>query len=245
MIRNSIVLRRGVLLVLICVLAAAVSIPTFAEELGIDQRSTITVQGQGQSSAIPDTVYITVGVDTRDMQADRALQLNSASMTKLFDNLKLHQIPEKNVQTVNFNISPEYSNNRRDQRTPEIIGYRVSNQVRVKVAKIEVLGIVLDVLVRDGANSVYGIQFDVDDPQAAEDEARKAAVADARRRAEVLAQAAGARVGKPLQISEMPVGGGPSPVMRSMAMAAEAVPIARGEQQISANVTVVFELLGQ
>ncbi len=245
MIRDLMALRGRAFTALLGLLVATGSIHVCADDLGVDQRPTITVQGQGQSSAIPDTVFITVGVETRDMEAGRALQLNSASMKKLFDNLKLHEIPEKNVQTVNFNISPEYSSNRRDQRPPEIVGYRVSNQVRVKLPRVELLGIVLDVLVRDGANSVYGIQFDVDDPQVAEDEARKAAVADARRRAEVLAEAAGVRIGKPLQISELPVGGGPAPVMRAMAMAADAVPIARGEQQIAASVTVVFELIGE
>lgn len=217
----------------------------FSEEIEIPSRPTITVQGQGTSSAVPDTVYVVVGVETRDSAADQALSANNRSMESLMETLRRNQIPEKSMQTVNFDISAERAPVRPGDLGPgKVIGYRVSNQVRIKVSKLEILGRLLDELVQGGANTVHGIQFDVDDPQGVEDQARENAIKDARRRAEKIAAAAGVKVGRPLQITEFNYGNGPRPMMaRTMAMAADAVPIAQGEQQITASVSIVFELV--
>lgn len=101
----------------------------------------------------------------------------------------------------------------------------------------------LDALVREGANSMYGIEFGVSDPQEAKDKATKAAVADAKRKAELLAEAAGVKVGTPIEIAEST--SQPRPMMRQsrMMMAESSVPVAEGEQEITATVTITYRLV--
>lgn len=222
--------------------------PVQADTIPVQDRPSITVQGQGATSAIPDTAYVSIGVQTAGEQAGDAMRDNNRAMQALFDTLKRRGIADSDVRTTNFNISPIYDRNRPSPRggepqQPRITGYRVSNQVRVKVVELDNLGSILDEVVVNGANSVQGISFDVDNPEQAQREALKDAVRNAREKAELLAEASGARIGKTLQIQENAFS--PRPMGVSMrAMAAESsVPIARGEQEISATVTVIYELI--
>jgi uncharacterized protein YggE len=211
-----------------------------------DSTPSITVTGVGEMGAKPDVVYITMGIETRGKDAVEALRENNEAMERLFDNLKFAGIEKKDIQTSNFNINPQYENPQPSRgnasQTPRITGYQVSNRVRIKSRKIDELGSLLDSVVKEGANSIYGIQFDVADPQAVEDEARLQAMKDARRKAELLAKATGARVGAAIRISEF--GSTPEPMgrMAEMRMATSSVPIAEGEQQIRATVTVTYQL---
>lgn len=232
--------------VVIAVLFSTTSLPLLAEEVPIESRPTITVSGQGEAQQVPDTAYVSVGVQTQAPQAGEAMRENNRAMEQLLKTFKQRNIQDRDIQTTNFSISPQYQRDRpraNEPIEPKIVGYRVSNQVRVKVRDLDILGQLLDEVVVSGANSISGISFDVAEPQRAEDEARQAAVQDAARRAKLFAEAVGGKVGKPLQISE--VGFRPSPRPQMMrAMAAESsVPIARGEQQLTASVTIVYELL--
>jgi hypothetical protein len=220
-----------------------------AQTPSIDSQPSITVQGTGETSAVPDTAYVNIGVQSAGEQAGEVLRDNNRAMEQLLGTLKRRGVEDRDVQTTNFSISPIYErNNRRpggsgESSTPKITGYRISNQVRVKIADLDNLGAILDEVVGQGANSINGISFDVADPQAVEDEARRAAVKEARRKAELLAEAAGVKVGSPLEIREATFAPRPQG-MAVRAMAAESsVPISRGEQQIEATVTVVYQLL--
>jgi uncharacterized protein len=202
---------------------------------------TVTVVGEGTASAAPDTATIETGVATQAENAKGALARNNEAMTKILQAVKQHNVASKDVQTANFSLFPVY----KGQNTPsqeEIVGYRVVNEVRIRVRKLAELGGLLDALVQAGSNQVSGIHFSTDDPAAILAQARTRAFQDARARATTYAQAAGLRIGRVRSISEE-VARGPRPVGGMMRAAPMNVPIATGEQQFHATVTVAFELL--
>lgn len=208
-----------------------------------EKRRTIRVAGQGKSSAVPDMATIQTGVVTQSESANEALQSNSSAVEKMMVKLKELEISDKDMQTSQFSIQPVYERGPHGQQKPNVIGYRVSNQLRVRVRDLSKLGALLDQLVLTGSNKISGISFGVDDSKKVINEARVEAIKDAITRAELYAKAAGVAVGKVLTIDEgqMAI---PRPMMYSALMEARSmdVPIATGEQDFSASVTVTFEL---
>jgi len=173
-------------------------------------------------------------------------------MNQVIAALKKAGIADKDIQTSNLSLNPVYadmSNQRNvdplEQQVPPIIGYQVYNMVTVKQRNLERFGNVIDALVAAGANQVNGPSFQMNDPDAAADEARADAIRKAMARAQIYAKASGLRVIRVLAIAE---GGGyspPPPVMyarAAMADVAAAPPVAAGEVQSGAGVTVTFEL---
>jgi hypothetical protein len=185
-----------------------------------------------------------VGVVTEALTAAEALRKNNEAMSQLIVMIRKRGIEDKDLQTVQFNVSPRYKYDKTQQEPPKIAGYQVTNEVHVKVRNLTTLGAFLDDTVSMGANQVRGISFGVAEPAQLMDEARKRAIADAQRRARVYAEAAGLKLGKPIRIDEQ-VGGrpGPYPVARMEAAAASAVPVAPGEQTFSVTVTVSYAIV--
>ncbi len=217
---------------------------TAGESLAQDDTRTISVTGEGKVSAPPDMATIYTGVVTQSAEAAAALEANNKAVEKIMEVLKEHDVASKDVQTSQFNVSPEYKRGPRNQQRPEIAGYRVTNQLRVRVRNLPDLGQVLDALVNAGSNQISGISFSIDDLTGVMNQARNRAVADARSRAELYAHAAGAKVGKVISISEQPLQI-PRPQIMGRAMAVEAagsVPVATGEQEVRATISIVFEL---
>jgi uncharacterized protein len=202
--------------------------------------STVTVAGSGTVSAAPDQAEITTGVVTQAPTAAQALAVNSQAMERLLQALGGLGIAPRDIQTTNISVSPQRRPPKEGQ-APEITGYEVTNQVRVKVRDLTRLGRVLDQQVGQGANLVYGIHFGLQEPNPLLDEARKRAMADARRKAELYAAAAGLKVGRVLAIQEAGVTP-PRPEPTSRMTMSAAVPVAPGEQEIQASVTVTFTL---
>lgn len=217
----------------------------------IAQGSTLlTVSADGRSTRTPDLAVFSAGVTTQGSTAGEAMSANAAAMNKVFAALKKAGIADKDVQTSNINLNPVYGQpvigpNGQMVQEPRIIGYQANNSVSVKQRNLKAMGGVLDALVAAGANNVNGPSFQVDDVDAAQDEARVAAMTKARARANLYARAAGLRVVRVISISE---GGGyappPMPVMYAKAQMADAAPtpIAVGEVESQVNVTVQFEL---
>ena len=200
----------------------------------------ITVSATGYAYAEPDRATVSTGVAAEADTAAAALSANTELMQKVVDGLKESGIDAKDIQTSNFNVEPRYTNPR-DGTPPVINGYRVSNQVSVLVRDLKGLGGLLDRLVTLGANQIGGLSFEVSKAETQKDEARKEAVANARRRAELLATAAGAEVGEVVTISEEMSYGGPRPVAMRAAKA-ESVPIEAGTETLEARVTVTWKL---
>jgi uncharacterized protein YggE len=215
--------------------------PTWADEL----TRTISVTGQGTATAPPDIANIRTGVVTQAVEAGAALASNNAAVKKLMEVLESHRIASKDIQTSSFDVRPEYDRGQRGQRQPKIVGYRVTNQVQVRVRNLPDLGKVLDSLVSAGSNQISGISFGIDDSTGVLNQARNRAVADARSRAELYAHAAGVKVGKVISISEQAIQV-PQPRMLGRAMMAaemsSKVPVATGEQELRATVHAVFEM---
>lgn len=207
-----------------------------------DKPRTITVQGNGEANAAPDIARVNVGVVTEAASAGEALATNSDAMARLFKVLDGFKIAERDRQTSGFTVSPRYDRPGRDGGAPEIAGYRVINQVSIRVRKLNDVGALLDAVVKDGANQIHGIGFTLDDPRSALDQARKNAIADAKRRAELYAKALGVEVGDVLTVTELGSRGPAVELAAPRMAAAQAVPVAPGEQEFSASVTVVFEL---
>lgn len=227
-------------MVAVCAIAVlAAGLETRADEA----QRTVTVTGVGKVSAVPDMVTVRTGVTSQAATAGEALSANTASMTKLFEVLKEAKIAERDVQTSNFNVSPVYERDPQRRTANRVSGYRVSNQVSIRVRKIQNLGDILDALVRAGSNQISGISFDVENKTGIMDGARKLAVQDARKKALTLVGEADVKISRVLSISEGGGGGPrPQPMMARFKAADSAVPVAAGEQEFSAQVVVVFEL---
>jgi uncharacterized protein YggE len=202
--------------------------------------STVTVAGVGTVSATPDQADITTGVVTQAPSAAQALAANSQAMERLLQALGGLGIASRDIQTTNISVSPQRRPPKEGQ-PPEIVAYEVTNQVRMKVRDLSRLGRVLDQQVGQGANLVYGIHFGLQEPTPLLDEARKRAMTDARRKADLYAGAAGLKVGRVLSVQEAGVAL-PRPEPTPRVMMSAAVPVAPGEQEIQASVTVTFTL---
>lgn len=205
---------------------------------------TLIMQGQGEVMATPDMASISMGVTSFAEKAREALDANTAAMTKIFAGLKAAGIADKDLQTSGFSINPRMTYDPNNAQPPKLEGYEVANQLTILIRKLDTLGSVIDAAVSDGSNQVNGISFGLSDPQAATDEARRKAFADAERKAKLYAAAAGLTLGKVLTLSETS-GYEPRPMRMQMdAMVAKSapVPVAPGEQALGADVTVTWSL---
>ncbi len=204
----------------------------------------ITLTGHGEVRIAPDMAMIAIGTVDQAATAAEALAANTAAMAAILAALKDAGIAEKDMQTSNFLVQPRYDYGNSAQ-PPRLVGYEVSNTLTAAVRKLDTLGALLDRSVASGSNRIDGISFQLADPDKALDEARKRAAADAARKARLYAAALGVSLGPILSVSE--TGGPPPPVLMQMkTMGAEAmsadVPIARGEQTVSVDVDIVWEI---
>jgi uncharacterized protein len=215
-----------------------------AEKSSIER--TITVSGMGNVVVEPDVAHITLGVIAEADTAKAALEKNTAAMKAIVDALKGQGLPPKDIQTSNFSINPRYRQPGKGGEQPVINGYQVQNTVRITVRDITALGPILDQVIQLGSNQVHGIGFEVSKADALRDDARKAAVANARHKADLYATAAGVKVGRVLAIEEAgvaPVYRQQPRMMASAKMSSEsAPPIEAGSQRLDAHVTVTFAL---
>lgn len=205
---------------------------------------TVSVSGTGRSSVTPDRFSFNVGVQTVANTVDDAVTENNKRVSAVLAALKSAGAQDKDIQTSNFNIFPQqdYQN---DGKPPRILGYQVTNSVTVRSSKIADAGKLLGVAIAAGVNNASGINFEVSDPARGRDSGLRAAFADAKAKAALLAQAAGRTLGRVLTVSEGGSMPPPQPYPGRMAMAMEAradVPIESGTQEQTYTVSVTFEL---
>jgi uncharacterized protein YggE len=210
-----------------------------------DFPSAISVTGEASISAPPDLASVDAGVATDAKTAREASETNNAAMAKVLAALKAANIDAKDIQTSRLSLQPQYAPNR--SGPSPIVGYRASNRVTVRIRDVSKVAGVIDTLVGAGANDIGNIAFEVSQASKLLDDAREKAVADARRKAEIYAKAAGVTLGVPISISE---GGGPQPVFRAkmvqgLPMAAAPTPIAQGEETLSVSVSVTWAIKQQ
>lgn len=211
-----------------------------AQSTNTESTRTISVSGSGEVQTQPDLAIIDVGVQTEDESAQSALDENNTRTEALMDALDGAGIPEENIQTTRFQLIPNYRyDNENDTQT--LIGYSVSNIVQVQTNDLDALGVLLDLAVDAGANTIQNIRFEVSDPESIANQAREAAVEDARNKAEQLAKLTGSALGIVMSIHE--TSSNPVPVERP-AFAAEAagVPIEPGGYRLNISVEITWML---
>lgn len=202
----------------------------------------LQVSAHGESHRKPDVATIQAGVVTRNADATLAMRENAQRMNAVVAALKQAGVAERDIQTSSIGLQPQYSES--SKQPPRISGYEASNTVMVRLRDMGRIGDVLGALVRLGANQIEGPNFAVDKPDDALDEARRAAVQQARDRAQLYADAAGLKVRRILSISES----GEAPRMpRPMFRMAQAdkfaaAPVEAGENTLAVDVSVEFEL---
>ncbi len=224
-------------------LAAALSaLPAALAAQSAETPARLAVTGTGRVDAAPDMAVVTLGVQTQARTAAQALADNNARLASVIARLREAGIAPRDVQTSGLSLGPRYDYG--DGRTPRLVGYEASNQLSVRVRALDTLGTVLDAAVSDGANTLGGLTFTLADPGPARDAALAAAAADARRKAQLMAEAAGVRLGRVLEITEHGGYAPPQPMLRAaMADAAPAsVPVEAGEISYSATVGIVYAL---
>ena len=201
--------------------------------------AVISVTGEAKISAPPDLAQIDGGVTSEAKTAREASEANNAAMGKVLLALKGAGIDEKDYQTSRLSLQPQSSS--KSNGPPTITGYRASNRVTIRLRDVTKVANVIDTLVGAGANDIGGINFMVSQASKLLDEAREKAIADARRKAEIYAKAAGVTLGAPLSISES---GAPAPIVfrRMAAGVAESAPVAPGEETLQLSVSVSWAI---
>lgn len=223
----------GQVLALSTALALPIAAPALAE-------ATITITGEASIAAAPDMATVSLGVTTEGATAAEAMAANSKALSAVIERLKGAGIAELDLQTSNLSLNPNWTGYESGS-TPQISNYMAMNMLNVRVRDLAVLGAVLDASIADGANTLNGITFDLSAPRPVQDEARRAAMADAIAKATLYAEAAGVKLGKIASISEQQNYGGPMPVFME-AKAASPVPVASGQIALQAQVTVTYEI---
>lgn len=204
----------------------------------------LDVVARGEVTRVPDVAVISAGVVTQSANAAASMQDNAARMSRVLVALRKAGVAEKDISTTAISLSPQYRY--AENQPPVITGYQASNQVTVRFRDIGKSGMILDALVKEGSNQINGPTLVIDKPEAAQDEARVAAVKAARARADLYAAATGLKVKRIVSISEAEeVSGRPMPMMMARGMASDGMAkteIAPGEQEVAVNLSVVFEL---
>ncbi len=210
------------------------------------QQEGIAVEGRGEVTVVPDIAVVNLGVQAQALTVAEAQAQATSAMENVMAALREHSVEERDIQTTGFTIwqQTRWEPTRQEE---QVIGYRVSNNVQVKIRQVDEAGIVLDAAVAAGGDHirVQGIYFQVDEPSEHLEEARSIAVQDARAKAGQLAQLAGVELGNPTYISET----SSSPVIFRRvetvspdAMPAPATPIEPGETTITATVEIIYAI---
>jgi uncharacterized protein YggE len=210
--------------------------PAFAQT---ELPSALTVSGEATVSATPDEAQIDAGVSSEGKTAREASDTNNTAMGKILLALKAVGIDQKDIQTSQLSLQPQYAPNRNGPSP--VVGYRASNRVTIKLHDVLKVAGMIDTLVGAGANEINGIAFSVSNTSKLLDDARQRAIADAQRKAEIYAKAAGVALGAPLAISEEGTPG-PMPYRRMSAGLAAATPVAPGEETLRVTVSVSWAI---
>jgi uncharacterized protein len=201
-------------------------------------RLDVTVTGE--TVRVPDIVRISAGVSTLAQVPGEAMRRNAEQMERVRAALSRAGISDRDIQTTDFNLQAEY---RHDGGTRSLIGYRVTNNLLIRLRTVANSGRVLDALVAAGVNEIEGPTMDFEDPTAALDEARGRAAAQARARAELYARAFGLRVKRVVMIDDMPRARAVSTDSYSNSLSTDtSTTIDPGGRIISVTLKVVFEL---
>lgn len=224
------------------IMMAATALPVSSAQAA-DDDSGIHVTGTATVSAAPDRAEVDGGVTTDAKTAREASEANNRVMSAVVDALKKAGVADADMRTSRLSLYPQSAQPAGPNTPPQIVGYRATNRVIIRISDVKAVAGMIDTLIAAGATDIGGINFIVSNASKLLDDARVQAIADARRKAEIYARAAGVRLGAPLSISE-DGGGGPVPVRAAMRadMAMTATPISPGEETLRVIVSVSYEI---
>jgi uncharacterized protein YggE len=208
---------------------------------------TISVTGSGQVFLVPDVAYVYIGVHSQSENVTTALNDNNEQAKAVSDALTKLGVEEKDIQTTSFNIYPQQQF---EQGTGKVTGtiYMVDNTVYVTVRDLKKLGGLLDAVVRSGANSINGINFDVVDKETALSKARELAITNANKQAVELAKASGVTLGDVQYISTTSVA---TPMAKEMygiggggggLATSQQAPVSAGQLVLSVDVSLTYQI---
>ena len=203
---------------------------------------SLTVSGQGSVQGAADQAMIALGVTTHSVVAQKAQETNSATSQRICDVLAELGIAAHDIQTQNYNFSPEYSYE--DAQRGTITGYTVNHTILVRIQDITKIGQIIDAALTNGANNVHSLEFSLRDPRSLRREALTLAVKDAREKAEIIARAVGKSIVGVVSVSENPAFMPPYPMERLMTKsdASGGTPIEGGTLTLTADIRVEFRL---
>ena len=213
-----------------------------------DQQNNFTVSAQGKVFAKPDIANLTAGVNTEPQKTvSQATKMNTEKMNAVIKAAKGAGVDDKDIQTSNYNISPQYN---WDNGQQTLIGYGVNNQVTIKIRDLEKVDDVIQAVTEAGANTVGGVNFTIDDQEKLKAEARKQAIDLAKVKAKEIAKEAGMKIGEIINVSEtanvptpypMAYGRGGADVMMAKEVAL-APTIEAGQQEVTVDVTLTYRV---
>ena len=202
---------------------------------------TIVTSGTGRVAVEPDTAELRLGVAIGRPSVAEARTAAAEAMTAILAAVAGAGIERRDVRTTTLSVQPRFDY--RDGKPPTLTGYDIANVVAVTVRDLSRLGDVIDGALGAGATSLDGLAFRVDDPRAAEREARIAAIAEARARADVLASAAGVTIVAAHDIVEAgAIPAWPQAKAGRAMLASVESPVEAGTSEITVTVTVTFRL---
>jgi uncharacterized protein len=205
-----------------------------------DPTRTVVGTGTARVRGVPDVLTMTLGVTSRGRTVGEALDHNNAAVKKVMGVLTDGGVDKQDIQTSNFSIGPTY-----DDRSGDVTGYQVSNQVSVQLRDLDAAGSLIDKAASAGGDDVVmqGVAFGFDDTSDLVAQARADAVKRAKSQAEQLARAAGVELGEVRTISESSADVGPVALPEAASKAtADAVPISPGSQDVSVQVSIVYAI---
>lgn len=200
------------------------------------EENVLAVQGSGVVEVAPDVADLVIGVRVEEPTAAQALDANSAAMSRVVADAKRAGIPDRDIQTGLLHVSAFD----RDDKSRKVKLYQATNAVTIRVRDLPRLGAVIRDLVDSGANQIQQLRFSLANPTPHFDQARRQAVEDGQRRAKILAEAAGRRLGPVLSLTETTWN---DPGVVSMARAARTdVPVEPGRIAVRAGVQMKWRL---
>jgi uncharacterized protein len=232
------------ILFLLFVLAAMCTVAMGQQREG-QQPPLLTVTGNAEAMADPDLATVRLGVLAQAATAQQAQEQANTIVQELLKRLQALGIARQDIQSSRITLSPVYDH-RPEQRTPRIVGYQAQNVLAVRLTDFALVGRVIDAGVAAGVNTIEGVHFGLRDELKARSAALRDAAANARAKAEVLAEAMGVKLGAIYEISE---GGGyvaPPPMANFRMMeAAAATPVEPGQMQVNATVTIRYVIISR
>jgi hypothetical protein len=210
--------------------------------------SVIIVSGNAQLLVAPDEATVRLGVVRQATTAQTAQEQANAVVQEILSSIGKVGIPANQIQTARLVLTPVYAPRNPDSRdAPRIVAYNATNSVSVRVSNLSLVGGVIDAGLKAGANQLEGVQFGLRNDTASREEALKQAVQAARSKAQVMADALRVNLAEVLEASEGGVSvvpfaeNGASPRLSFAASSAE-TPVAPGQIQVHANVTIRYRI---